>query len=70
MRFMQNTQFQTGAMRKVTRRDLANAISGTAWWLHNTLGPGKDLPVLGYIGPSNLRYLALVLGAVEAGWMV
>ena len=24
---------------KITYKDLANAINGLAWWLHNTIGP-------------------------------
>ncbi|KAJ5698745.1 hypothetical protein N7462_000750 [Penicillium macrosclerotiorum] len=53
--------------RPVTFRDMANAINGIAWWLTSTLGPGKGEP-LAYIGPNDLRYPALVLGAVKAGY--
>lgn len=58
--------------RKITYGDFANAINGVAWWLHETLGPGKDseMLVLAYIGPNDLKYPALILGAVKAGYMV
>lgn len=56
--------------RKITRSDLAHAVNGAAWWLHNTLGPGRDFEALAYIGPNDLRYIALIIGAVKAGYMV
>lgn len=55
---------------KITYKDLANAINGLAWWLHNTIGPGKDFETLAYIGPLDVRYNALLLGAVKAGYKV
>lgn len=56
--------------RKITYRDLANAVNGAAAWLINTLGPGKDFETLAYIGPNDIRYPALILGAVKAGYKV
>lgn len=53
--------------RRITYRDLANAVNGVAWWLQEALGPGKDFEILAYIGPNDLRYPALILGAVKAG---
>lgn len=55
---------------KITYSDFANVVNGLAWWLHETLGPGKDSEVLVYIGPNDLRYPALILGAVKAGYTV
>ena len=55
---------------KITYSGFANAINGAAWWLHKTLGPGKDFEILAYIGPNDLRYPALILGAVKAGYTV
>jgi len=66
------TSFDDG-FRKVNYGDLANAINGVAWWLHEALGPGgagKKFPTLAYIGPNDLRYNALILGAVKAGYKV
>jgi acyl-CoA synthetase (AMP-forming)/AMP-acid ligase II len=56
--------------RKITYRDFANAINGLAWWLRESLGPGDGSQVLAYIGPNDLRYPALILGAVKAGYVV
>jgi len=56
--------------RKITYGGFANAINGAAWWLHKNLGPGKDFETLAYIGPNDLRYPALILGAVKAGYTV
>lgn len=56
--------------RKITYADFANAVNGVAWWLHNTLGPGRDFQTLAYIGPNDLRYPALILGAAKAGYIV
>ena len=55
---------------KITYRGLANAVNGAAWWLHRTLGPGKNFEALAYMGPNDLRYTALILAAVKAGYIV
>ncbi|KAF2877640.1 hypothetical protein BDV95DRAFT_625448 [Massariosphaeria phaeospora] len=55
--------------RTVTYKDFANAINGLAWWLNETLGPSKEFDVLAYIGPNDIRYTALLLGAVKAGYV-
>lgn len=51
----------------ITYRAFANAINGVAWWLTATFGPGQG-EVLAYIGPNDIRYPALVMGAVKAGY--
>ena len=57
--------------RRISYSDLANAINGVAWWLHDVLGePGQDFEALAYIGPNDLRYPAFILGAAKAGYMV
>ncbi|OOF90104.1 hypothetical protein ASPCADRAFT_179722 [Aspergillus carbonarius ITEM 5010] len=53
--------------RLITYRSFANAVNGVAWWLSQTLGPGRG-EILPYIGPQDVRYPALVLGAVKAGY--
>ncbi|GKZ23398.1 putative NRPS-like protein biosynthetic cluster [Aspergillus brasiliensis] len=53
--------------RPITFKAFANAINGVAWWLTEKLGPG-DGETLAYVGPNDLRYPALVLGAVKAGY--
>ncbi len=56
--------------RKITYSNLANAVNGIAWWLHRTLGPSRDFETLAYIGPNDIRYPAIILGAVKAGYVV
>lgn len=54
--------------RRVTYRALANAINGIAWWLHQKLGPGQDHQTIAYVGPNDLTYVIMILGAVKAGY--
>ena len=56
--------------RKINFANLANAINGVAWWLHRELGPCTEFNTLAYIGPNDMRYVALILGAVKAGYKV
>ncbi|PYI07034.1 acetyl-CoA synthetase-like protein [Aspergillus sclerotiicarbonarius CBS 121057] len=53
--------------RPITFKAFANAVNGIAWWLVEKLGPGNG-EILAYVGPNDLRYPALVLGAVKAGY--
>ena len=63
------TSYENG-YRKVTYRELANAVNGMAQWCHDTLGPCRNHEVVAYIGPNDLRYPALIIGAVKAGYVV
>lgn len=56
--------------RKVTYKDLANAINGAAWWLSEMLGPSKNHEVLTYIGPNDVRYTVLILAAIKTGYVL
>lgn len=56
--------------QRVTYRDFANAINGIANWFHDTIGCPKEIETVAYIGPNDLRYTAIVLGAVKAGYVV
>lgn len=56
--------------RTVSYKDFANAINGLAWWLSNSLGPSTNFDVVAYIGPNDVRYTALVLGAIKSGYVV
>jgi acyl-CoA synthetase (AMP-forming)/AMP-acid ligase II len=62
--------FQEG-YRKVTYSAFANTVNGLASWLRQTLGPPKrEYEVVAYMGPNDLRYPALVLAAIKAGYTV
>lgn len=58
----------------ITYAQLANIVNGLAWWLVKELnGSGYNKPereTLTYIGPNDVRYSALVLAAVKAGFVV
>jgi acyl-CoA synthetase (AMP-forming)/AMP-acid ligase II len=54
----------------ITYADLANAVNGLAWWFKDHLGLGGGSEVVAYLGPNDLRYPALILGAVKAGYVV
>lgn len=56
--------------RKITYATFANVINRIAWWLNDHLGPGKNFEALAYIGPNNLAYPSVILGAVKAGYKV
>lgn len=61
------TSYEKG-YRRITYEDLANAVNGAAWWVENTLGRSKNFDTLAYIGPNDLMYNVLILGAVKAGY--
>lgn len=58
--------------RTINYAQLANVVNGLAWWIVKELGPcqGPDHEVLTYVGPNDVRFTALVLGAVKAGYVV
>lgn len=58
--------------RAVTVSRLATAINKAAWWMEEELGKSQPgvFPTVAYIGPQDLRYLVLILGAVKAGYKI
>jgi acyl-CoA synthetase (AMP-forming)/AMP-acid ligase II len=57
----------------ITYRQLNNAVNAFAWWVKSTIGlPVKadEFPTMVYMGPNDLRYAILALGAVKAGYKV
>lgn len=63
------TTYEEG-YKKITYEDFANAVNGAAWWLEKTLGRSENFDTLAYIGPNDLRYNVLILGAIKAGYKV
>ncbi|KAI0469376.1 putative NRPS-like enzyme [Xylaria cf. heliscus] len=59
---------------KINYAQLANIINGLAWWLVEQLGGpgdyGSHPEVLAYIGPNDVRYSALVLATLKAGYVL
>ena len=64
-----NVSYEAG-FRTVTRRQFANAVNGVAWWIKDSLGPGKDFETLAYFGSWDVKYNLLLFGAVKAGYKV
>lgn len=56
--------------RKITYSDFANAIYGVSWLLNETLGQGMNHDTIAYIGPNDLTYVIMILGASRAGYKV
>ena len=63
------TSYEEG-FTPVTYAQFANAINGAAWLLENELGQGRNHETVAYIGPSDLRYMIMAMGAVKAGFKV
>ncbi|TVY56661.1 Non-canonical non-ribosomal peptide synthetase FUB8 [Lachnellula cervina] len=63
------TTYSAG-FQKINYATFANAVNGIAWWLKDNLGPSTSFETLAYIGPNDLRYNALVLGAVKVGYKI
>lgn len=61
-----STSYEAG-YRRVTYAALANAVNGVAWSLEETLGESHNHQTLAYIGPNDLGYVMMILGAVKAG---
>ena len=64
-----STNYDAG-FRRVTYRELSNAVNGAAWWLSKSLGQGESFETLAYIGLWDIRYVVLLLAAVKAGYKV
>ena len=56
--------------RTITYADLANAVNGLSWWIDKQLGPSTVGEVLAYMGPTDVRYIALLLAATKTGYVV
>ena len=61
-----------GGNKKITFRQYANAINGTAWWLEHHLGRGHIDEGLAYLGSSggDMYFPILLVAAVKAGYFV
>lgn len=55
---------------KITFGGLARSIDKCASWIRNQLGTDREFSTLAYMGPHDLRYLFLVIGACKAGYKV
>ncbi|KAI1763791.1 putative NRPS-like enzyme [Hypoxylon sp. FL1150] len=57
-------------IRTINYAQLANIVNGLAWWIVKQLGPCQNHEVLTYVGPNDVRFTALILGAMKAGYVL
>lgn len=60
----------TDGFRDVSYADMARAVNRAAAWVEGSYGKSKTFDVLAYIGASDLRYHAFILGANKVGYQV
>jgi acyl-coenzyme A synthetase/AMP-(fatty) acid ligase len=56
--------------RKITMRDMSNAVNRAAWWLRANLGESTNFETLSYMGPADIRYGIFFIAAIKAGYKV
>ena len=57
----------------ISYAQLRNLVDGLAAYIVEQLGSGyskPQRPVLSYVGPNDVRYTALILAAIKAGYVV
>ncbi|KAK7885322.1 hypothetical protein LTR67_010500 [Exophiala xenobiotica] len=54
--------------RKITMRDMSNAVNRAAWWLRANLGESTNFETLSYMGPADIRYGIFFIAAIKAGY--
>lgn len=70
--FSDSTNLANG-YRKVTYRDLNNAVRAMAWWIDEQVGKpsvGDGSETMVYFGPNDLTYGILVLASTITGYKV
>lgn len=61
---------KTQEWRRITFKDLAAAVSYTAWWIDETLGQGSKSEPLAYMGVNDIRYVVFLLACIKTGYAV
>lgn len=54
-------------LRRITYKDMANAVNRCAHWLDAELGKSSKPRTLAYAGPADYRYLILTMAAAKTG---
>ncbi|KAI1404173.1 hypothetical protein F4819DRAFT_494891 [Hypoxylon fuscum] len=60
-----HTSYLAG-VRTITYADLANIVNGLAWWLVKHHG-SQSGSILAYLGPNDVRFMAIVLATMKTG---
>lgn len=56
--------------KPVTFSDIATATNYLAAWMEQNLGTSTSFETIAYMGPGDLRYVAVFLAAVKCGYKV
>ncbi|KAI9155729.1 Non-canonical non-ribosomal peptide synthetase FUB8 [Paramyrothecium foliicola] len=56
--------------RTITFGDLANAVNGLSQWLETQLGRSSNHETVAYIGPNDVRFIALMVAAIKTGFVL
>ncbi|KIW10701.1 hypothetical protein PV08_11665 [Exophiala spinifera] len=67
-----NLQITRAGYEDISYRRLNYAIDRAAYWMHNTLEPGRlrAFEPLAYLGPPDTRYIIFALAAIKAGFQM
>ncbi|KAK5019294.1 putative NRPS-like protein biosynthetic cluster [Cryomyces antarcticus] len=52
----------------VTVKELANAVSATAWWIEEKIGRSDEFATIAYQGASDIRYAIFWFAAIKCGY--
>jgi len=52
----------------ISAEAFARAVDRCAWFIHHSLGPGRDFRTVIYLGPQDLNYAILVLASIKTGY--
>ncbi|KAB8263537.1 hypothetical protein BDV32DRAFT_146354 [Aspergillus pseudonomiae] len=55
--------------QSITFKVLAQAVNNLAWWITDSIGHGKGLEVLAYIGANDVRYAIFLLACLKSGYV-
>jgi acyl-CoA synthetase (AMP-forming)/AMP-acid ligase II len=69
-KFPKSVDTYSEGYKDVSYSELANAVNGAALFLIDSLGQGDGTEKLPYIGPNDIRYTILAIGALKAGYSV
>lgn len=64
--YVMRTPHVADGFDEVTYPMIANAVNRASWWLVNEVGLAEG-DVFAYMGPSDLRYLVLLLASAKTG---
>lgn len=58
----------TQGFRKITMKELANAVNRIAWWIDREIGHSDNFETLAYMGATDIRYGIFFFAAIKTGY--